>query len=133
VPTREKIIDYGAIAAGGVVGSLARASLEAILPNAAHAFPWSTFVANISGSLLLGSISAYLQIRAAPPPLRLFVTVGVLGSYTTFSTFAVQFNQLAATDHLGVGLAYVTSSLLVGVAAATFGFRLIERRIAIEP
>jgi CrcB protein len=133
VSTWERIIEYAAIAAGGVVGSLARAALDAALPAAANAFPWSTFLANVSGSLLLGSLSALLQIRAAPPPLRLFVTVGVLGSYTTFSTFALQLNQLIAAHHPAIAAIYVSSSLLLGLAAATFGFHLVERRAALAP
>jgi len=133
VSTSERILEYAAIAAGGVVGSLARAALDAVLPAAANEIPWSTFVANVSGSLLLGALSSYLQIRAAPPALRLFVTVGLLGSYTTFSTFALQLNHLVGSGHLATAALYVGSSLVLGLAAATAGFHFVERRAALAP
>lgn len=129
---REQIQNYGAIAAGGSLGALARAALDVLIPGTSLGFPWATFLANISGSLLLGLLSAYLQVRTAPDTLRLFVTVGVLGSYTTFSAFAVQFCQRAAAAQLGVAVAYVAASLLLGLSAATLGYRLVERRLQLD-
>ncbi len=87
VSGREQLVDYLAIAAGGVVGALARAAVDAALPATPYGFPWSTFLINVFGSGLLGWLSAELQIRAAPGPLRLFVTVGVL--VTVFGPTAV--------------------------------------------
>ncbi|MFE6647305.1 fluoride efflux transporter FluC, partial [Nocardioides sp. NPDC057772] len=79
------------IAAGGALGSLARWGLATALPHSDAAWPWATFLTNISGCLLLGVLMAFvLGPWSRTRYLRPFLGVGVLGGYTTFSTYEVE-------------------------------------------
>ena len=80
--------DLAAIAAGGGLGSVARYLLSQAFP-AGHGFPWAIFAVNVSGCFLLGLLMIYL-LEVWPPRryLRPFLAVGLIGGYTTFSTYA---------------------------------------------
>src|SRR3954463_13718444 len=81
---------YLAAAAGGVLGALARWGIGAALPHDAGSWPWATLLVNVTGCALIGVLLAVLLARfPAHPWLRPFLATGVLGGYTTFSTFAV--------------------------------------------
>ena len=80
----------GAIAVGGVVGAEARYGLGVLLPHRADEWPWATLLTNVSGCLLIGVLMVVIVERIRPHPLvRPLLGVGVLGGYTTFSTYAV--------------------------------------------
>lgn len=79
----------GAIAAGGVLGGLARAGVQAAFPYAPTGFPWATFGINLTGCLLIGVLMAVIGARPVHPLVRPFLGVGVLGGFTTFSAYAV--------------------------------------------
>jgi len=122
------------IALGGVVGTLARNGLAQALPTAYGHLPWSTFLVNVSGSLLLGLFMVLLEAALAPSRyLRPFLGVGVLGGYTTFSTYTSDVRALLAGGHAPVALAYlfgtVAACLLATLAGIALG-RLIEARPA---
>ncbi|GAA4092593.1 fluoride efflux transporter FluC [Nocardioides kongjuensis] len=127
-----------AIALGGVIGAAARHGLELAWPTPAGGFPWATFVTNAVGSLLLGALMVVVQeTRAAHPLLRPFAGVGVLGGFTTFSTYAVQVRDLlaGADPHPGLALAYLlgsTATALVAVVAGLGLARLAVRSTADE-
>ena len=80
--------DLAAIAVGGGIGSVARYLLSAAFP-AGHGFPWAIFAVNVSGCFFLGVLMVYL-LEVWPPRrlLRPFLAVGLLGGYTTYSTYA---------------------------------------------
>ena len=127
--------DLAAIAVGGGVGSLARYLLSAAFP-AGHGFPWAVFAVNVSGSFLLGVLMVYL-LDIWPPRrfLRPFLAVGLIGGYTTFSTYAGGVMTLLTGRALAVADAYALSSILAalvavwcGVQAARLPARLRERR-----
>jgi CrcB protein len=113
-----------AVAVGGVVGAEARYGLARAVPHAAGSWPWSTLVVNIVGSLLIGVLMAGLTSRATAPPLaRPFLGTGILGGFTTFSTYAVDLRSLAAHGHPELALGYagatvVTCLVAVGAGAA---------------
>lgn len=110
------------IAAGGVVGSLGRYAVGLGLPHAPGAFPWATFVVNVTGALAMGLLVAFLVARPGAHRLaRPVVGVGVLGGWTTYSAFAVDVVTLLETGHGGEAGAYVLASLLGGVLAVTLG------------
>jgi fluoride exporter len=118
----------GAIALGGVIGAEARYGLGLAIPHAAGAWPWATLLINLSGSLLLGALMAALAHGAhrphrgnRPPLTRPFFGVGVLGGFTTFSTYAVDLHTLLGHHHPGVALAYLTVTLVGAVLAVTVG------------
>jgi CrcB protein len=111
-----------AIAVGGVVGAEARYGLAELVPHGDAAWPWATLLTNLIGSFLLGVLMAALGESAAPPRLaRPFLGVGVLGGFTTFSTFAVDAYRLLLAHRPLMAVAYLVTSVVVcvlGVLAA---------------
>ncbi|MFC8923087.1 CrcB family protein [Cellulosimicrobium sp. NPDC057127] len=115
----------GLVALGGALGTTARALLEHTWPAPAGGWPWTTFVINVVGSFLLGGLLEALR-RAGPDDgwrraVRLGCGTGVLGGFTTYSTFAVEVERLAAGGDLGLGAAYALGSVALGVGAAIGG------------
>ena len=112
----------GAIAVGGALGAMARYAVAELVGNGTDGFPWATFWTNVSGSLALGFVLVVVLHRfPASRYLRPFVATGFLGAFTTFSTFVVETDQLVDHGHVGVALAYVVASLLVGLTASALG------------
>jgi CrcB protein len=109
---------YLLAAVGGVVGALSRWGVGTALPSPV----WATLLVNLTGCLLLGVLIAVVAVRlpgaAWPRPL---LAVGVLGGFTTFSTFAVEVVDLVDDGAAGWALAYVLASLVGGVAAVALG------------
>ena len=87
-------------------------------------FPWSTFAANALGCLLIGLLSGVLSRIAAPDTLRLFLTVGLCGGFTTFSTFVADGRSLWQQQLSLTAVVYLFSSLIVGFALLWLGHRL---------
>ena len=127
-----------AIAVGGALGSLARWSLAEALPHGPRDFVWSTFTANVSGALALGLLMALMvDVLANTRLIRPFLGVGVLGGYTTFSTYMLDARTLLAEGRPWVALAYVAATLVTGLLAVWVGvvvgrsaIRLATRRSA---
>lgn len=110
-----------AVATGGAVGTTARYELGLRFATASASFPWVTFGVNVSGSLLLGLLMFVLERWPPTRYVRPFVAIGVLGSYTTFSTYSVEAGLLFKDGHIVVGLAYVLGSLAAGGGAVYLG------------
>jgi CrcB protein len=131
-PRREWDV-LAAVAAGGVAGAEARYGLSVAMPHSRAQFPWSTLVVNISGCLVVGMLMVILLELTSPHRLaRPFLGVGVLGGYTTFSTFAVEADRLVQAHRAGVALWYVTATMIgcmlavwVGTASAQLAGRAI--------
>ena len=119
------------VAVGGGVGSLLRYGLARALPGHGHSFPVATLLTNLLGSLLLGAlVVAVTEIWAPHPLLRPLLGTGVLGGFTTFSTFAEEARSLPAAT----SATYVAASLCGGVLVAAAGMelvRLVEPRVRI--
>jgi CrcB protein len=115
-----------AVALGGAVGSLARYGLDRFIERRSFAvFPWSTFTINATGCLLIGVVIAGLVDRHQTPAwLRLGLVMGVLGGYTTFSTFAQETLDLLEESRLGTASLYAFGSLSVGVLAVFVGMAI---------
>jgi fluoride exporter len=112
----------GAVAAGGVLGSLGRWGVGLALPHAAGSFPWATFVVNVSGAFAMGLLVSWLVDRPGVHRLaRPFVGVGVLGGWTTFSALAVDAVQLGADHDVQLAVLYVGATFLVGTLAVAAG------------
>ncbi|MCW3815242.1 CrcB family protein [Micromonospora sp. DR5-3] len=111
----------GAIAAGGVLGALARAGLQAAFPRPPTGFPWAIFGVNLTGCLLIGVLMAVLTARPAGPLVRPFLGVGVLGGYTTFSTYVVDVQRAVAAGAPGIALAYLAATLVGALLAVWVG------------
>lgn len=113
---------------GGAVGTLARAVLEDAVPTAPDAVPWMTLAVNVFGSFVLGLLLETLA-RTGPDSdwrrvVRLGLGTGVLGGFTTYSTFAVETVERLPPQAPLVGLAYAVTSVILGVCAAAVGYRL---------
>lgn len=115
-----------AVALGGALGSAARYGVDRLIERRSFSlFPWSTFTINATGCLLIGVVVAALVDRHDTPAwLRAGVAVGVLGGYTTFSTFAQEGLSLFEEGRGGVALAYLLGSVLTGVLAVYAGTRI---------
>ena len=112
------------VAAGGVLGALTRHACSQLLPSAGAEFPAATFAVNLAGCLALGVWLGLLERRLAHPLLRPFIVVGLFGSLTTFSTFAVETWQLIDADRAVLAFGYVGGSVVFGVLAFALGNRL---------
>jgi CrcB protein len=111
-----------AVAAGGALGAPIRYELSARVHIAAGSFPWATFWINVSGSFLLGLLLTFVLERWPPTRyVRPFLAIGVLGAYTTFSTYSVETDLLLRDGHVALGVVYALGSLVAGGAAVYLG------------
>ncbi|MER7607133.1 CrcB family protein [Nocardioides sp. NPDC127503] len=112
------------IAAGGALGSLARWGLTTVLPHGGHSWPWATFLTNVSGCLLLGVLMAFvLGPWSQTRYLRPFLGVGMLGGYTTFSTYELETYVLVGHAP-ALAMLYLLASVVAGIGAAWLGLTL---------
>lgn len=118
------------IAIGGALGSVVRYLMQSFIGHyAGDGFPLGTLLVNISGSMLMGIFIGWLVIRgtfANAQDLRLFVAVGILGGYTTFSSFSLDAITLLEQGRWGAMSAYILSSVLFSLAGLMLGLRLMR-------
>jgi len=119
------------IALGGMIGALARHELEVLWAAAPEQWPWATFVTNASGCVLIGMLMVQVvEVGRAHPLLRPFVGVGLLGGYTTFSTYALQTRTLWAHGQPDLSLLYLLLTpgvAMVGVFTGVVMARSLHR------
>ena len=106
------------IALAGAAGALARYALGLLA--GPQAFPWATMGINAVGSLLLGALLA--GSAKLPEPATTALAVGLLGAFTTFSTFSTEALVLLREGRLLAAAAYIAASVILGVAAAAVGY-----------
>lgn len=120
------------IALGGMIGAAARFKLAEALPTQAGRFPWATFWTNMSGSFLLGFLLILILERFPPTRyVRPFLATGVLGAFTTMSTYTVETALVVKAGHPVTGVLYGFGSLAAGVFLAYAGIvaaRLTSQR-----
>ena len=119
----DKMIQIVAIAAGGALGALLRYwTSTAVHSRLGSAFPYGTLTVNILGSLLMGFLYIWLTDRlGSAPAVRAFLIIGLLGAFTTFSTFSMETLNLVESGHPGKALANVFISVTVCFVAASAG------------
>jgi CrcB protein len=104
----------GVVALGGMIGALGRYGIAVAWPTPAATFPWATFVTNVVGCALIGALMVLISDVWTPHRLiRPFAGTGILGGFTTFSTYSVDVERLLASSAARTGLA-----LLVAMPAA---------------
>lgn len=117
------------VALGGALGSMLRYSLSVFLPFTLGQFPWATWWANIIGCGLAGIFLAALErFSFLQGEARLFLLVGILGGFTTFSSFSLETLILIKNQMYGMAFLYVISSVLIGlisIASTYFIFKLL--------
>lgn len=112
-----------AVALGGAFGSVLRyGTSQWILTIVGRGFPWGTLFVNVLGSLAIGLLFAFFASRPGAPAWRAFLLVGVLGGFTTFSTFSIETALLLERGEAGKALANVLASVLACVGAAYSGY-----------
>ena len=107
----------GGIGAGGryLLGSWLHLQLG-------HGFPWGTFAVNVIGSLLIGLVFGVAHTKTISPAATLFLSVGVLGGFTTFSAFSYETLRLMTNGSFGASLLNVAGQFSVGLIAVYLGF-----------
>jgi CrcB protein len=116
-----------AIYVGGVVGALARVGLSQAMPHGPGAWPWGTFAVNMAGALLLGYFFARLHDHPEDGLAHPFLTTGVCGTLTTFSTLQLELFEMVDDGHLALATGYIAATLAAGFLFIRFGIAL-ERR-----
>lgn len=107
-----------AVSLGGGIGAAARYAASLWWPTRAGGFPWTTFWVNVAGCALIGVLMVVVtEVWAAHHLVRPFLGTGVLGGFTTFSTYAVDIRDLFAADHVRTGLAYLAATPLAALTA----------------
>ncbi|WP_308198506.1 fluoride efflux transporter FluC [Actinomadura terrae] len=115
----------GAISAGGIVGALSRYGLTDAFPYGPGDFPWPVFGINVGGCLLIGVLMVLItEVRRAHRLVRPFLGVGVLGGFTTFSTYVVDIQRAVDAEAAGTALGYLAATLVAALAATAAGLRL---------
>lgn len=92
-------------------------------------FPWGTLTVNVVGSFLIGVLAGWFAFRSGSPstqPLRLFLTTGILGGFTTFSAFSLDFAVLFERGETMLAVTYVLASVLLSIAAIFAGLWLVR-------
>jgi CrcB protein len=118
-----------AILAGGVLGALARAGLDRLIPLRPGTWPWATFTANVAGTILLAYLATRLQERLPPSTFRRpLLATGFCGALTTFSTLQVELVRLVRDGDAALAVAYLAATLAVGLVAA-YGVTVATRRV----
>jgi CrcB protein len=118
-----------AILAGGGIGSVLRYIVTVgVTQRFGPGFPWGTFLINVTGSLVIGVVFELSQTRAIgmSPALRLFLMTGILGGYTTFSTFSLDLLLLFSERAAAAAMLYAGASVVLGLAAAFAGVVLVR-------
>jgi fluoride exporter len=119
---REVVRSRGAvllvIAVGGGLGGLGRYGIAQVLPTVAGRFPWGTFVTNVLGCFLIGVLMVLISdVWAAHRLLRPFLGVGVLGGFTTFSTYAVEVRGLLRPGSVAIAFGYLVATPVCALLA----------------
>jgi CrcB protein len=112
------------IAIGGMLGASARYGVSLWQPAEPGRFPWGTFLTNVAGSFLLGLLLVLLLERLPPTRLlRPFFATGILGAFTTMSTYQIETVLLVDDGHAATAIAYAIGSLVAGLLLAYAGIR----------
>ncbi|MGW7487665.1 fluoride efflux transporter FluC [Streptomyces sp. NPDC054786] len=108
----------GVVAAGGAIGASARYGAALLWPTGGGAFPWTTLAVNAVGCALMGVLMVVItEVRPAHRLVRPFLGTGILGGFTTFSTYAVDIQRLAGAGRPVAALACLAGTVLAALAA----------------
>lgn len=121
------------VACGGAIGASLRYCMSLWFAQPNQVFPWVTWSINLLGCLLAGIFFAYsLKYPVLQQETRLFLMVGVLGGFTTFSSFGLEAFQLIRAEQLVLALLYAVSSLIVGVLVLIIGFYITQYLLSLK-
>jgi len=119
------------VGCGGALGAMARYGLGLICTRfeAGGGWPWATFSVNLTGGLLIGLVTGWITYKAQVDgeKVRLFVVVGVLGGFTTFSAFSLELVQMLERRETAMAAGYVLASVFLSVAAVFVGLAVMRK------
>jgi CrcB protein len=122
------LFGYITVFFGAGIGGLLRLAANRAGIYLSLSFPWSTLFVNVSGSLAIGLIAGWFALRGqGGQTLRLFLTTGILGGYTTFSAFALDTALLWERGQVWGTAFYVASSVLLSIAGVFLGIAIIRQ------
>jgi CrcB protein len=123
-----KMKNYLLVFLGGGLGSSLRHTVNVVCARyLGTAFPYHTFIINITGSTVMGLIAGYLAFKGdAAQSWRLFLMTGILGGYTTFSAFSLDAGLLYERGEIGLALLYVLGSVVLAIAGLFAGLALVR-------
>lgn len=121
-------MNYLLVFIGGGLGSTLRHTINITCARCiGTAFPYGTFIINVTGSIVMGLIAGYLAFKGeASQPWRLFLMTGILGGYTTFSAFSLDAALLYERGETGLALAYVLGSVILAIAGLFAGLAIVR-------
>jgi fluoride exporter len=112
---------------GGGIGAALRFAFQLVLGKSnGHEFPTNTLIVNLFGCLMIGIFWALCTKYKWPEYSMLFVFTGLLGGFTTFSSFSLEFFQLMKNNHINLALIYVGLSNFVGLGLSAIGFYIFK-------
>jgi len=116
------------VAAGGALGAVLRylVSIQ-IAAETATRFPWGTLTVNMLGCLVIGVMWSVTEHKTVSDGVLLFLMVGLIGSFTTFSTYGLEGIQLIQSGKLMAGFAYVLVSNIAGLLLVIIGKSMVDR------
>ncbi len=119
---------YLAVGIGGCLGSIARYWLSGVVYRYFNAgFPYGTLAVNVLGCFLLGGVMGLVEYRQLfGPNVRVFLTIGILGGFTTFSTFGFETFALLRDHQVLAAFGNVAANVVVGMAAVVAGWFLAK-------
>ncbi len=118
------------VATGGAMGACARYAASLAWPAHTGGFPWTTFWVNVVGCAVIGVFMVVVtETRSAHRLVRPFFGTGVLGGFTTFSTYAVDIQKLVDQGRPGTGFAYLAATLLAALTAVTLAATATRRAL----
>ena len=113
------------VGAGSFIGGAARYLVSLAMKNAGKVFPWATLVVNVAGCFLIGLLWGWLsRTSQMEGNLALFLSVGICGGFTTFSTFSKEALLLLQNGNVWGFVGYILASVVVGVAFVAVGYYL---------
>jgi CrcB protein len=118
---------------GAGLGGSARQAINLFAAKWGFAFPYGTLFINVLGSLLMGIVAEYAIRRGLPGHWRLFLATGILGGFTTFSTFSLETAALYERGEVLSAIAYVLASLIIGVGGLFVGLFLVRQILGATP
>ena len=116
------------IAAGGAFGAVARYGVGVFATRMfGMSFPWGTLIVNIGGSFLLGALIEVMALRwSVSPEMRAFLVIGVMGAFTTFSTFSMDVVVLFQRGMIGLSALYIATSVVGALLGFMAGLRVLR-------
>src|SRR5688572_6711816 len=115
------------VALGGALGSALRYGISVLMKNwHTGVFPWHTFAVNLSGCFIAGLLLAWFTDHSYPEATRLFLMIGVLGGFTTFSGFGLEVFNMMKENHFTQVILYLAGSNILGILLVYTGYQIVK-------